>query len=344
MADKSEQFDVTATYEQLRYRVPGGIGTYIRGLHYGLTQLQDNELSVGWNDSKIPVAVLTRMWQAHIPTIRNTRLIHATSFRLPPTSKPLTVMVHDILWREYPDTFPQRGIDWHNKALHQVLKRAEAIIVPSQRTRLSLVELGANVRNIHVIPHGIDHFPPADLLATNELLAQHEVGNEFLLTVGTIEPRKNLAKVITAVDQANESFNTALPLVVAGPQGWSKSLPPSENVIYLGSVEPEVLAGLYERATAFIYAPLAEGFGFPPLEAMSLKTPVIASPIPSVGEVAYLVDPANVDDITKAIFTVVTDENVRARLSQAGSAHAEKFRWKTNAQQHVNVWKEILNR
>jgi glycosyltransferase involved in cell wall biosynthesis len=334
--------EVNVTTEQLRYRVPGGIGTYIRGLEKGLGELSTNDVSVNWHAGRLPVSLLGRAWSAGLGKISNGNLVHATSFRLPPTDLPLVVTVHDLLWKQFPDSFPSHGIKWHDSALNKTLEKARKIVTPSEQSRIALIEYGAKPESVVAIPHGIDHMEAPDTKSCDVLLKEQGVSPSFFLTVGTVEPRKNLSTVLQAFHQANDSLSSPMSLVVVGPKGWIEPIPNGENVKFVGDVTPAMLTALYQKAKLFLYAPLGEGFGLPPLEAMSQNTPVITSPVPSVSEGAQIIDPLNADEIAKAIYMLCTDDAARGALVDQGAKYAQKFRWKNSAQSHVQVWKEVL--
>jgi glycosyltransferase involved in cell wall biosynthesis len=246
--------------EQLRRAVPGGIGTYCRGLIDGLATLPPASRPVvtlrasrprggrgaGASDplsdhglalrcSKLPSQVLTRMWAAGAPfgwldgrRRRDLTLVHGTSFATPPVrSVPMVLMVHDLAWRRFPDAFPAHGRAWHEHALRRLVPLARAIVVPSELTAADLRAAGLEVagERIRVIPEGVDHLAEPDVAAAAALLARHAVRMEdgYLLAVGTLEPRKNLRRVFEAYTKARAELPQPWPLVVAGPRGWSVS-------------------------------------------------------------------------------------------------------------------------
>jgi glycosyltransferase involved in cell wall biosynthesis len=178
------------------------------------------------------------------------------------------------------------------------------------------------------------------------------VSGEFLLTVGTLEPRKNVDRLVRAFGRVRPSLPGRWPLVIVGPSGWGREPthpPHADGVVFTGAVSDAILAGLYQRARAFAYVPLTEGYGLPPLEAMRMGTPsVVANEVPSVHDLgatgeapAYIVDPLDIDDIAQGIAAVLTDDALRADLAARGSAYAIARTWSAAALEHVALWNRL---
>ena len=352
---------VLVVAEQLRRRVPGGIGTYVRGVLQGLDSLDDSvDVSLyasragGTPDplaahghpvlaSALPGPLLTRLWDrawTHAP--RGYSVVHAMTLAAPPTSGAiLVVTVHDVAWRHLGTDVGRRARRWHEAALARALRRADHFVVPSHPVAADVVGAGATPEAVTVIPHGADHLPPPDHDEAARLLAQLGVDDDFVLSVGTIEPRKNLTRLFAAFAAARPSLPGPWPLVVVGPRGWGRSEVPSEAVVFAGPVPAATLAALYARARLLAYVPLEEGFGLPPVEAMRHGTPVLASPLPSVGDAALVVDPRSVDEIAASIVRVATDEGLRAELVASGLARTADLTWKVSASAHASLWRRL---
>ena len=353
--------------EQLRRRVPGGIGTYVRGLLMGLSQLEaaagpDHRAEVtlwasrgGRPDplaglgpslvtSRLPGPALTRAWDlGRCPAPSGFSAVHAPSLAAPPTrSVPLVVTVHDLAWRRLPDAFPGRGLRWHEAALARVLARARFFVVPSRAVADALVGAGAPTDRVEVVEEGSDHLPPPDEAAADVLLRGLGVRGHYLLAVGTLEPRKNLERLVAAYARARPRLPERWPLVVVGPRGWGADVAPGEGVLLAGPVDSAVLSALYRGARCLAYVPLLEGFGLPAVEAMAAGTPVVASPMPSTGAAALEVDPTDVDGMAAALVTAATDETARGELVAAGRERASSLSWRDAARRHVEVWNEAV--
>jgi alpha-1,3-rhamnosyl/mannosyltransferase len=227
------------------------------------------------------------------------------------------------------------------------------LIVTSKLVAADLVGDGVDPDRITIVHGGSDHLEPEDPAQTEALLARLGVHGEFLLTVSTLEPRKNVSRLVAAYSQARSTWPEPWPLVIVGPAGWGPELAgrtASEGVVFAGAVTDAALSGLYARARAFAYVPLTEGYGLPPLEAMRMGTPsVVANEVPSVVDLeepgappAHIVDPLDVDEMAAALTTVLTDDVVRAELAARGQAHARSRTWRTAAHQHIGLWRSLV--
>jgi len=379
--------DVVLVVEQLRRAVPGGIGTYARGLIQGLVSLGRahpggppggppgglsvrlfasgpktrpdplEDLGLPVETSRLASRMLVRAWGAGVGAPGRGALVHATSLAAPPSRAPLVVTVHDLCWRRYPDAYPVRGRTWHEAALRRVARRATSVVVPSQSVAGELDQAGLGLEGrVRVIEEGADHLPPPDLEAAHRLLESLGVGGPFLLAVGTLEPRKNLARLADAYVLARQRLPEPWPLVVAGPFGWGRgtrsalSLPrpapprleAAEGLSFAGRVPDATLSALYHLARCCAYVPLAEGFGLPVVEAMRAGTPVVSSAVPSAAGASLLVDPLEVDSIADGLVSAAGDETVRDRLVSAGRLRAGQLTWQSCAEAHLVLWNELV--
>ena len=296
--------------------------------------------------SPLPGPLLTRAWdRGLVRAPSGFDVVHAMSLAtLEPGRTPLVVTVHDLLWRRVPDAYPPRGRRWHEAALARALRRADHFVVPAEVVAGDLVEAGASPESITVIPMGSDHMPPPDISGAAAHLASLGVHGPFLLSVGTLEPRKNLRRLVEAYESIRDELPEPWPLVMVGPSGWGEQVPPGRGVIHAGSVSAGELSGLYASARLLAYVPLIEGFGLPPVEAMSVGTPVVASPLPSTGGAAREVDPNDTASIAAGLLDVATDEPVRQELIRLGSTRAAELSWASIARRHRAVWERAAAR
>lgn len=350
--------------EQLRRAVPGGIGTYAAGLAKGLSTPSARArveatlfaTPVGGVDPLggfgLPVAAGSPLVPAHAQRVlwgrgamgapRGYDLVHATSFAFPPTPAPLVVAVHDLAWRLVPHAYPSRGRRWHERALSRALAQAVTLVAPTAEVADQLVAAGARpgqVRQAHL--YGCDHLPPPDEDAAASALAMVGAGEKFVACVGTLEPRKNLRRLVQAWGLARARLGPDWSLVIVGPKGWGPGLSHQEGVVFTGSVSPGVLSGIYSKAALVAYVPLAEGFGLPVLEAMLLGTPVVASGVPSAGGAALEVDPTSVGSIAEGLIAVASDQTLADRLSSAGRDRAAGLSWEAAALAHIGIWESV---
>jgi glycosyltransferase involved in cell wall biosynthesis len=352
--------------EQLRRTAPGGIGTYVQGLIQGLDSLPTGEkperlellasrsrgvragtdplsgLGHPVHSSPLPGPLLTRAWdRGLIRAPSGFDVVHATSLStLEPGRAAMVATVHDLLWRRVPDAYPPRGRAWHEAALRLALRRADRFVVPAQVVAGDLTEAGASADAITVIPMGSDHLPPPDLAAASAHLSRMGIRGPFLLSVGTLEPRKNQARLIEAYGRVRRSLPGPWPLVLVGPSGWGEQVMPAAGVVLAGSVSPSELSALYAMSHLLAYVPIIEGFGLPPIEAMRFGTPVVASPLPSTAGAAFEVDPHDTDSIAEGMLRVATDDGERARLQSLGFDRSAELTWSAIARRHVTVWNE----
>ena len=358
--------DVAVVVDQLRRRPTSGISTYCRGLLGGLQAMGADAPPItlvasrpsgstpggdpletwGWpvRASRLAGPVLTRLWDRRLGggLIGDASVVHATSLAAPPSPRaPVAVMVHDLAWRELPDAFPPAGRRWHEAALRRALRGAAVLIVPADRTARLLHDAGAGADRVVVIPEGADHLPAGDAAGAAAVLAGLGVATPYLLSVSALEPRKNLARLMDAYSRARDALPEPWPLVVVGPQGWGTALTPVAGVKLAGVVSDPVLVGLYTGARCLAYVPLLEGWGLPPVEAMGACTPVVASPMPSIGDAALEVDPLDVDAIAAALVVAAGDERRRGQLVTAGLQRVAELTWEAAARRHVDVWETM---
>ncbi len=372
--------------EQLRRAVPGGIGAYARGLLAGMAQCAEDgdqvdvTLLASRNPgraargsghppdplarfgrplrlSMLPGPLLTRGWDhGLVRAPGGFDVVHSISSAFPSPARGgrarSVVTVHDVAWRRHPATATTRGARWHEAALRRARDSGAALIVTSRLVAADLVSDGVEADRITIVHGGSDHLVPEDPAQSAALLRRLGVPGEFLLTVSTLEPRKNVDRLLKAYALARPTLPEPWPLVIVGPTGWGPLLTSprdQEGVVFAGAVTDAALSGLYRRARAFAYVPLTEGYGLPPLEAMRMGTPaVIANEVPSVVDLdepspppALIVDPLDVEGIAVALTTVLTDDAVRADLAARGEAHARSRTWRTAAHQHIGLWRSL---
>jgi glycosyltransferase involved in cell wall biosynthesis len=373
---------VLMVVEQLRRAVPGGIGAYARGLLSGLDQLahEGEEVDVTLLASRTPGSVLrrrsdpleqfgrplalsllpgplmTRAWDHGVSLIpAGFDVVHAISLAAPPSPRGRShsvVTVHDVAWRRHPEATTARGRRWHESALRRATASGSELVVTSKFVEADLIGDGVERERITIVRGGSDHLVPEDRAGTDALLSRLGVRGEFLLTVSTREPRKNVDRLLRAYGQVRGTLPEPWPLVFVGPAGWGPepTIPRGdEGVLFAGAVPDAILTGLYRRARAFAYVPLTEGYGLPPLEAMQFGTPTVAAnEVPSVHDLdqpgpppVRIVDPVDVDDIAAGLSEVLTDEAVRANLAARGQAFSRERTWAAAAREHVRLWRSL---
>lgn len=358
---------VALTAEQCWQPVPGGSGRYIVELtralaaqpgveitgiaaRHGAPPPEDWRPPVAVRHSRLPRRLLYDAWQ-HLPWPRAESLageadvVHATTWAVPATRRPLVVTVHDVAFLHDSSHFTPRGNAFFRRALRQTADRAAAIVVPSQSTADDCVELGLPAERVTVVPHGsrIEPRTPQDVA---ELRARLELARDYVLWCGTIEPRKNVPTLLEAFARAACSL-PGTDLVLVGPSGWGDvpTIPAGldrDRVRLLGSLPRRDLETAYAGATAFCYPSLREGFGLPVLEAMQHGIPVVTSRGTACAEVtgdaALLVDATDADAVADALVRAVEDRDDLARRSLA---RASAFTWEAAAESTVEVYRRF---
>jgi glycosyltransferase involved in cell wall biosynthesis len=272
--------------------------------------------------------------------------VGVTSMRSP---VPLVVTVNDVMALEHPDWFTRANALQQRLVLPRALAAAMRVIVPSEHTRQRVL---ANCRldpgRIDVVPYGVE---PAFTPGTADATALDRLGIEgpYVLTVGTLQPRKNLPAAIAAFERA-AADGAAHTLVVAGARGWRDDAVAEmlrrPRVHVLGEVSDEQLVELYRGADCLLFPSLYEGFGFPALEAMACGTPVVCANRTSlpevVGDAAVLVDPDDIAAFATALTEVLSSPARRAELAAAGLARAREFSWDRCADLTVAAYERAL--
>jgi glycosyltransferase involved in cell wall biosynthesis len=360
--------------DQLFYRVPGGIGTYIRDL---LPALSDADPSVEVTafharfDRPTPpelapfrsveltrgIRALYPSWNAVgrpmlPPALGALDILHAPSPVTVPPPGPgqrLVVTVHDVAFRLFPQMYPPAWRTLFRTGLRRAARRADAVIAASRHTATDVVRLTRiDPQRIHVVPLAtslpLGHPDP------EAALKRLKVPRPYVLFAGTLEPRKNLVRLVRAYRRV--ALRMPHGLVVAGPLGWRShrlhrelAVPGPGRVMLTGRVAPSDLDALYRGADAFCYPSLYEGFGLPVLEAMARGVPTLTSTTSSLpevaGDAAVLVDPRSVRALAEALEGILTDREEAKRLGTMARDRAAGYTWDRTARMTLNVYEAI---
>jgi glycosyltransferase involved in cell wall biosynthesis len=260
---------------------------------------------------------------------------------------PLVTTVHDVSFEDEPQLFalPTRlRLQW---LVRRSVHRSAAVTAVSEFTRGRLIDLyRLDPGKVHVVHDGVgSHWRPITASESAAALSGLALPESFVLFVGTSHERKNLPRLIAAVNALRTDGWPDLGLVIAGPPGAPH---PEVWVRHLGYVDDLVLRALYGRAAVVAYVSLYEGFGLPVIEALASGATVVASDTTGVGEAAgdacVLVDPTDVDAIAAALRSAIADDTVRAELRGRVPAHLAKFTWTRAAKAMAEVYRGVVRR
>jgi glycosyltransferase involved in cell wall biosynthesis len=284
-------------------------------------------------------------------------VFHATEHLLPPLKRAGSVFtVHDLIFLHFPEYHLPINRWYLTLMLPRFLLGADALIAVSENTKRDVVELmHIPPEKISVIYEGVSPaFRPFENSAERERVREkYKLPNRYLLSLGTIEPRKNLVTLLDAYHLLLARGQTVPHLVLAGRKGWLfgpvlarvRELGLDERVHFTGWIDEQDAPAIMSAAAAFVYPSLYEGFGLPPLEAMACGTPVIcsnASSLPEVvGDGGLLVEPRDVGALADAIARVLGDEGLRAQLRMRGLAQAQRFSWEQTARETMAVYQSV---
>jgi glycosyltransferase involved in cell wall biosynthesis len=283
-------------------------------------------------------------------------LFHATDHLLPRFSGVKSVFtLHDLVFCFYPETHKLLNRWFLTLMMPRFLKAADAVIAVSEHTKKDAIHMyGVHENKIKVIHEGVNagfRRRPADAVAA--VRHRYSLPDRFILSVGTIEPRKNFTSLVEAY-HALKNLGTDCRLVIVGKRGWLyegffrrlRELGLEDEVIFPGFVPDDDLPPLYSAADLFVFPSLYEGFGLPVLEAMACGTPVVtsnASSLPEVvGDAALLVDPNDVQALIRAMSAVLDDKDLRGELRAKGPRQAAKFSWENAAHETLAVYTSLL--
>jgi len=268
------------------------------------------------------------------------------------------ITVHDLSFLRYPEFFSVRKNLWHRALrIKKILHSSEKIVAVSENTKNDIIELiGIAPEKIQVIYSGNNAIKrEVDATLAKEFLAKHDITGRSILYLGTIEPRKNISGLISAYNNLR-SKNKSLAdvkLVLAGANGWKnkkiyrewKESPFKQDIIFLGYISQIEKDILYSKASVFAYPSFYEGFGFPPLEAMTYGVPVIcsnASSLPEVvGGAAIMINPDKSSEISEALELVLSSDALRQKLIAKGYERAHNFTWDMAAKEYLALFKEL---
>jgi len=308
-----------------------GTARYLLGLLPHLERLVDVE-RLAWGGSGRLATVARDAWWYPVALPRRVRgldVLHCPSFRAPVGGRtPLVVNVHDLAVLKYPHAFNRWTRTYSSIFVPRVARAAQRVIALSEFMKRELVErLGLDEGRVRVVPPAVDEPFGAEGARAD---------GDYVLAVGTLEPRKNLPRLAAAARAAG------VELRIAGGHGWGDVDLGSDGVQLLGFVSDEELARLYRGALCVAYTSVYEGFGIPVLEALACGAPVVTSAGTAMAEVAdgaaVLVDPLDADAIAAGLAEAIAR---RDELAALGPQRARRFTWQASAEATAAVYREL---
>lgn len=284
-------------------------------------------------------------------------LFHGTNYNVPLWNRCPTVMtIHDLSLFLYSETHEDHLVARARMRLPTMIRTATKIITPSETVKKEVsTHLKVNEAKIVAIPEAArPGFVRKSGEEVSTLKRKLGIDEQFILFVGTIEPRKNLITLIRAFEEIIRATALRPQLVIAGKEGWRnnelfdylRGTAAAERLRFTGYVSDQELAALYSACSVFVYPSLYEGFGLPLLEAMACGAPVITSQIPSiretVGSAARLVVPTDIGGLAQAIVDVLEVPAERKHLATEGQKRAAGFTWQKTAEATMQVYEEVL--
>ena len=278
-------------------------------------------------------------WPKVESVVDNADIVHSTTIIPPATSLPLVVTIHDLAFLRHPDFFTARGNKVFRRSLDIMLNKADMVLCSSQATLEDCVTAGFSSDRLRHVPLGVRAQTITDEDRTR-VRATYDLPEQFVLFVGTLEPRKNLTRLIAALG----SLRDAPPLVVVGMAGWGDEAPSTaHDVRFTGFVPAHDLPALYEACTVFAFPSILEGYGLPVIEAMAHGAAVVTSRGTSTEEVAggaaVLVDPLSVESIAAGVSEAMAN---RDQLRVGSIARATEVTWSSSTEATVNAYREVL--
>ena len=349
-------------YQLLRRLVALDSGVEYRGFSVGTKAPALGELGsvVSCRHVRVPARAMYRVWNVlGVPKVDRllggVDVYHATNYYLPPTASAKTVLtVYDLAFLAHPEWCSPKIVRVFSTTIRRAARRADAILACSESGKQDIVRLlEVPPEKVTVALGAVDEglAPVERGRAAAELERRYGIATPFLLFVGTLEPRKNIAALVRAFAQVGAEIPHSL--VLAGSIGWNaepifeaiESAGLGPRIVRPGYVPDSDLPLFYSAADAFVFPSRYEGFGLPVLEAMTCGCPVIASnnsSLPEVaGDAAVWVDPDDETGIATAIRDLMSDDVLRRRLAEQGRERAKRFSWKTCAETVLGVYRSV---
>jgi glycosyltransferase involved in cell wall biosynthesis len=354
----------------------GGPRTYVQGLLDALLELdRENRYTVFYNDpchlGRFPQAnevvlpgkkPLARLWREHVLLPAACRrdgidLLHCPKSAIPFRAPcPVVVTLHDLIPLKHPETERLAARLYWRLQIPIAARRSSFIITDSEHARQEIMaDFDVPAERIRAVMLGFDPrmIEPRDPATGTAVRARYGLPEQYLLYVGTIQPRKNIATLIEAFNLLKKERGVPNRLVIVGRKGWLydqlfariSELGLAKEIVFTGFVPDEDLPFIYDGARVFAYLSLFEGFGLPPLEAMACGVPVVTSNTTSlpevVGDAGITLPPTDVGAVCDALWRILGDAALRETMSRNGAARARQFSWEAAARETLAIYRNV---
>ncbi len=322
----------------------------------GLEFLPQRRIAAGYKPWRLAVWLGHKTGLGFDRLVPGAQLFHATEHLLPPLHNvPSVFTVHDLIFHLFPQHHKRLNLWYLNTTMPMFCRKADAIIAVSCATRNDLIaHYGVSPEKISVIYEAAaPHFVPASEAEMERVRRRYGLPDHYAMALGTIEPRKNLIRVIEALAKLRDAGHT-IPLVMVGSKGWLyddffrrlEELKLGDQVLWPGYVPDGDLPAVLSGAAVLVEASLYEGFGLPVLEAMACGTPVICSDSASLPEVAgpaaRYVNPSDVTAIAEELKTVWSNRDLQKGMRTAGILQAARFSWERTATETLALYTRLV--
>jgi glycosyltransferase involved in cell wall biosynthesis len=307
--------------------------------------ISERQMALAWQRLRVPLPV---EWVTGPVDI-----LHSPDFVLPPVRRAATVLtVHDLSFMRHPECSSPALLQYLLRSVPRSIGRADILLADSESTRIDLIDLmRIPNKRIHVLYPAVEpHFAPVEQAADTQSLQRYGIRQPYILALGTLQPRKNFARLIRAFAALVREYRIPHQLVIGGAPGWLydeieqalDEVALGDAVRLVGYVDEAHLPSLYRGADVFAFPSLYEGFGIPILEAMACGTPVVTSSVSSMpevaGDAALLVSPEDTDALAQALWRLIDEQDLRNDLRTRGFEQARRFSWRSSAKRLLEIY------
>lgn len=297
----------------------------------------------------------------HIFFHEDKQITHFFNYYVPPFVKGKKVVtIHDMAFRVFPETVRKKTLFFLKAIIKRSIHRADHIITVSEFSKQEIIRFYEVPQDkISVVPNGVDFkkfYPEKDKQKIENIKRKYNIFGEYFLYLGTLEPRKNLVRLMEAYAKARKENQNFPYLVLAGGKGWMyteifqkvEELNLKNNIVFTGYIEDNDVPTLMSGAMAFCFLSLYEGFGMPVIEAMACGVPVLTSNSSSLKEiaegVALLVDETSIEDIKEGLTQLFIMKGLREELARKGIFRVKKYSWEKVSETLMNIYIDLVRK